>query len=606
MSKIKFNSTVDVLLNTVKLVDLKDRPRLYLLGFLYLLSSFLSTVSASSFALVAAVVLDEKYIFNLKYFIYLQNRFPNIDHTSWLYLIITCVLIIVLLNRWVLIKLYLSMRTFGILLQNNLMNKLLNICLKAPYTWHLTKNPSNVSHKIINDVLSWSNDSVQRLITIVGFLSLLIFNIFLLIAFAPISGLVALCFLGSIGFFIQKKINVSIVKYSENKRRLGAKNTTVLNQIFSGIKDVKVNGNNDYFQNYFLKSFNAYGLSMVNFRYVQKLPSIAVETTAQITVLILCVIFLSKNIHGSGAIAQMSIIFIALSKVGPGISALITEVGQIKNSESNLKGIFNLLNEISEFKEKHNDVNLQSKLEFNQWKKIIFKDVVFEYGNSSKSAISNISVELENKKYYGIVGLSGSGKSTFLSIILQLLRPTSGRVYVDETPIDNFDVSSLYNKMSYVPQPFFLIDGSISSNVAFGLREDEINLIDVKKYIEAVGLMDFVGQLPNGLQTYVGEHGVGLSGGQAQRLSIARALYRKPEIIILDEATSSLDLVSEKFIYKTLEELREKTTIIIVTHKVDALKKCDEILIFDEGKICARGDFESLKKQGNVLNRFLN
>jgi ABC-type multidrug transport system fused ATPase/permease subunit len=195
----------------------------------------------------------------------------------------------------------------------------------------------------------------------------------------------------------------------------------------------------------------------------------------------------------------------------------------------------------------------------------------------------------------GIIGATGSGKSTLINLLIGLLQPSEGKIEIDKLDI-NSNLTEWYKKIGYVPQSVYLIDDTIKKNIAFGLREEDIDDNLIKQAVEKASLSEFLNELANGLETIVGEKGIMLSGGQQQRIGIARALYRDPEILILDEATSSLDQATEKKIMKSVQFLKRKKTLIIITHRLSTVENCDKIFFIDKGKITRQGSPEKILK----------
>ena len=194
----------------------------------------------------------------------------------------------------------------------------------------------------------------------------------------------------------------------------------------------------------------------------------------------------------------------------------------------------------------------------------------------------------------GFAGSTGSGKTTLIDVILGLLDPKKGNIIVDDTIINNQNILSWQNKISYVPQTIFLIDESISSNIAFGIKREEIDHDRVMKAAQLANLDRFVEDLPEKYDTLVGENGVKLSGGQRQRIGIARALYNEPEVLVLDEATSALDGITENYVMEAIESLSNKLTLIIVAHRITTIENCDMIYFLEEGKIKDYGTYDEL------------
>ena len=227
---------------------------------------------------------------------------------------------------------------------------------------------------------------------------------------------------------------------------------------------------------------------------------------------------------------------------------------------------------------------------------IEFQNVTFKYPTKDNFALEDISLKINSKSIVGFVGSSGSGKSTLVDLILGLMMPTAGIVLIDDKVLNLKSLRSWQNHVGYVPQTIFLSDSSIGSNVAFGLPKDLINIDKVKRAIKLSSLESFVDSLPNGLDEIVGEKGVQLSGGQRQRIAIARALYNDPEVLVFDEATSALDGLTEKAIMDAIYELSSHKTIILVAHRLNTVKKCDRIFLFENGRLIDSGSFEVMQE----------
>lgn len=235
---------------------------------------------------------------------------------------------------------------------------------------------------------------------------------------------------------------------------------------------------------------------------------------------------------------------------------------------------------------------------------IAFENVAFRYG-SRKEVFKNLNLNIEKGKTTAVIGESGSGKTTLVSLLQHIYPIQSGRIRIGDYDIAQIDNKSLRRRVGTVPQQIELFAGTIVENIAVGdLQPDMRRIVDLA---EQLGLKDFIERLPNGFMTYIGEHGASLSGGERQRIAIARALYKEPEILIFDEATSSLDSISERYVKQTLDALAKKgKTIIVIAHRLSTVKSADKIVVIDKGEVVETGTHRELFNSGGIYNRLWN
>ncbi|HFD32451.1 MAG TPA: ABC transporter ATP-binding protein [Gammaproteobacteria bacterium] len=239
----------------------------------------------------------------------------------------------------------------------------------------------------------------------------------------------------------------------------------------------------------------------------------------------------------------------------------------------------------------------------NDWKKIEFNNVSYSYPESSNIALKNITIEIEHGKSYGIVGKSGSGKTTLVDLLLCLHTPEDGEILLDGYKLEEYQRNEWYSRIGYVPQFPFIIDDTLIRNIAFGKKYDDIDIERVKHVIDMSGLTDVVHNLPNDVDTILGDDGLRMSGGQRQRIAIARALYDKPDILILDEATSALDTITEREIQRTINLLHGTVTTITIAHRISTVSVCDSIFLLNNGELEAFGDYNNLISSSRLFKK---
>jgi ATP-binding cassette subfamily C protein len=229
--------------------------------------------------------------------------------------------------------------------------------------------------------------------------------------------------------------------------------------------------------------------------------------------------------------------------------------------------------------------------------------VSYHYPGAAKDAVSDVTFSIGRGQSVALVGRSGAGKTTIADLLLGLLAPTSGRIEFEGA--SNAASSAARLVMGYVPQPSYLLDDTVRRNVAFGATEAEIDDTRVARSLESVQMKSVVDQMPAALDSRVGRDGVRMSGGQRQRLGIARALYRDPDILVLDEATSALDNETEREVSDAIMALAGKRTLLIIAHRLNTVKRCDKVLFFDSGRLVAEGDYRTLSEQSEPFRRLI-
>ena len=450
---------------------------------------------------------------------------------------------------------------------------LFNKFLYNPYTFHLQNNSSNLSSKIIQETSEVGN-AIINLSTLLTEILILFGLISFLLVIKPEETIIIVLIglISSLIFYFALKNLVSFLgKKRESTERAKMKS---LKQGLGGIKDIIFYKAQKYFTDIFYSKSN--DLFEVNFKmhFLNKLPKIWFEMIAVI-ILTFVIFFLSiKQSDTSNIMATIGIFLVTSVRVMPSINRILTSMQNLKYSEAALDSILIGLENPSEISNSTRITHLSDKIIFKN--EIKFNNVFFNYPKSNKNVLKNVSVSIKKNEFIGIIGETGTGKSTLIDLFIGLLRPTKGSITVDGKNISE-NLDEWRSILGYVPQNFYLLDESIKNNIAFGIEEKKIDIRKVENSIEKSQLTKFVSNLKDGLLSEVGERGVKISGGEKQRLSIARTLYNDPEILLFDEATSSLDMDTEKKILETLIELKKNKTIIFVTHRTSSLNFCDKI-----------------------------
>ena len=449
--------------------------------------------------------------------------------------------------------------------------------LNQDYAYFLQKN-SSILIKNVTVLVKQLNDYMLSILIIFSEGLILLGISLFLFYIEPVGSFVILVVMGVITLSFQKVLKKYLTKWGKSFEFSSGMRMHFLQEGFSAIKEIKLLGRESYFLNKFDESNKTFTSVGQKYQTVQFVPKAWLEMTAVSSIVIFLMILVYQDNDPSTILLTLSIFAAATFKLIPSLSRIVGSYQTMLYTKNSVKL---LLDEIQLTKTVKQSEEISS-LPFE--KELVLENICFKYDNTEKLILYNLNFTIPCNSLVGIVGTTGEGKSTLVDVILGLLKPSFGTI-----KIDGFDVSKTLgtwqSKIGYVPQNIVLIDDTIRNNIAFGINVDDINDDMVHNAINLSHLTNFINSLPDGIQTKVGERGVRLSGGQRQRIGIARALYSNPSVIILDEATSSLDNATEKSIMNEINEFKNDKTIIVIAHRTNTLEKCDIIYQLKNGKV---------------------
>lgn len=463
-------------------------------------------------------------------------------------------------------------------LEFNLSNELFKTYLYQPYTFHLNRN-SSILLRNIDECNTLANAIYSWIILASEVLVLLGISVLLLI-FATTSALFAVIFIFfSITFFYLLTKN-NLLEWGKERHHLMYLVIKQLQQGFQGIKDIKILGRQNFFLNEFKSNKLKYYSKLYKSEFIKSLPKLWLEFMIISVLIGITLLLLFQNTELNKILFSIGVFSAAAFRILPSINRIINCLQTIRN---NLSSINNIVKEISL---KKNMVEFPNIKKFNyKSDEINIKNLSYSYPNTMKTSLNSINMTIKKGETVGIIGQSGSGKSTLLDIILGLLpleKDENISIFGNKL---NTSAQSWQKEIGYVSQNIYLTDDTIKKNIALGIEDNLINKEKLFKSIELSQLEDFINKLENGVNSVVGERGGKISGGEKQRIGIARALYKSPSVLVLDEATSSLDLKNEELIIETINSLKRKKTIIIVSHRPSTVKICDTVYKMENGKI---------------------
>ncbi len=459
--------------------------------------------------------------------------------------------------------------------------KLFEKYLYKNYKFHLRTNPSILLRNISKEVSQTSSvilsflKLIRESLILVAVFSLLLMSSF----FITISIFFFLTFIVTIFFLYTKKI------LERNSRLIQAVNASQIQHItqsFDAIKEIKILNKENFVNTIAVKNMFKYeNPFLINF-FLTALPRPFLEVLVILSLIIISILITGSDQSIISLIPILSLFTVSAVRLIPSFNSISTALATIKSLRPSYKLVYSNLIDDKDT-DKVPNINLSNE-DLNFQRKIVFKDVSFTYENKNSSVINDINLEIVKGTNLGITGKSGSGKSTLINLFIGLLQPDKGLICLDDKELKH-NIGKWQSLISYVPQDIYLLDDTIKKNIAIGEEEDQIDYNRLDIAINSTELKSFIDKLPEKLDTFVGNRGVRISGGQKQRIGIARALYLKREILILDEATNSLDIENEEKIVNNIINQYQSKTIICIAHSSKVLEKFDNILTLDNGKI---------------------
>jgi ABC-type multidrug transport system fused ATPase/permease subunit len=477
--------------------------------------------------------------------------------------------------------------------QNRLAKDLLDRCMQAPYSWFLGRNSLVLSRLVYDDVVVWSRGLIQRLMTMVNSLLSVLMAVALVLAFSLRTGIAVVVGVAILGYAAVYLTRPYLARLAETKRGAMDAVTLTANQALAGIKDIKLSSREAYFSELFRRAYATFTGAHAGLNVGQETPSALMTTLAQVMLVGLAMALWSMGVEPGRIATQLALIIIVSTKVVPSVGMLSMSVSGLVNSLPHVRAIHDVLTSL-EVKGKVSSREGPGLKRVDGWRRVRLEKVGYQYPDASGWALRECSIALERSGAYGIVGPSAAGKSTLVDLLVGLLEPTEGRVWVDDDPLETLAPKSWQRRIGYVPQAPFIADASLRDNVAFGVPENDVDDARVMECLRLANVAELPAQLERGLDTRLGERGSRLSGGQRQRIAIARALYAGPELLVFDEATSALDSISEAEILAALDNLRGRMAVIIIAHRLSTVASCDQIFVLEEGRLVGCGTYRDL------------
>lgn len=414
---------------------------------------------------------------------------------------------------------------------------------------------------------------------------------------APLATALALAALGPLLWLLLRAVHPRLEALGATSQEMSRDTLGLLQQSLHGWRDIRLLGR----EQFFVDTFAARRLSLARSYYARDTTRHLSRTVLETALVLLIVGFSTVGLlvtgRDSGTLAVLGLFGYTAIRLKPSLSAIVGSLNSLRYATSAVEHVHDDLTLVEAGTPA--DLETAERLAFQG--EIRLEDVGFRYDGAHRDALEGVNLHIDQGESIGIVGPTGGGKSTLVDVMIGLLEPTSGRLTVDGIDVRGREAAWQRN-IGAVGQNVFLIDGSLRNNVALGVPDDEVDESRVLEALEFAQLDRFVTALPGGLDTQVGERGVRLSGGQRQRLALARALYRRPAVLVLDEGTSALDNGTEAQLMEELELLRGERTIIMVAHRLTTVRRCDRIVLVQGGRLTAVGSFGEVMANSSLAD----
>ncbi|MDR3242384.1 MAG: ABC transporter ATP-binding protein/permease [Clostridiales Family XIII bacterium] len=555
--------------------DRKIKVKLAFLLIAIIIGAMLETLALSIISPFISILMDNSIIQSNK----IVNFFYNLlgfQSTEGFLALLAFLLAFVYISRGIYIY-WLNKVQYAFIGKRRveLSSRLMEKTMSKPYLFHANKNVAEMQKVVVDDVVQFLNliTSILQLLTD-AFMTIFILVFLLVVSFQMtfvVIAMAAICL-----FLYFKVFRRKIRKFGQKTREKYIEMTKTVNQGLGGIKEVKVLHREKYFEDAFKKSGNEYTAAWRRYQVINSIPKLIIESVCFSGAFVLVGFYILTGANVVAIVPQLSLFVLAAFRLLPAISRIAGYVTGVIYLMPCVDAIYASLFEDAAFYSpvSENRANIKNSLD------IEIHGVTFRYPNIKTPVLKNVSLTIPDKTAVAFVGSSGAGKTTLADIILGILSPQQGYISYKGKSIHQ-DSDAWAKRVGYIPQQIYLLDETILENIAFGIPKDEIDDEKVWKSLRQAQLEDFVMSLPDKLQTIVGDRGIRLSGGQRQRIGIARAMYEDPPVMVLDEATSSLDNDTEKAVMEAIMGLHGDKTLIIVAHRLSTIEHCDIVYRID-------------------------
>lgn len=461
--------------------------------------------------------------------------------------------------------------------------------LRRPYAFHLQKNSADLVRNVVNETSVLFYAGVPSVFTLVVDSLTCVVIIVTLLALDPVAVPLVGLLIGSGAYYFQRMYRRRSTALGVQVRDAVGAMVRHANQAFGSIKEARVIGCEQAFADEFDQSNQTHAEATRRQRTLIQLPRFVLETFGVAGLVVLTLVVLGRGTSSARVLPLLGVMALAVVRMLPSVMRILGAIGEVRYYAPTVDAF------IADLSAPDVDVPALTAGEALPFERSIrFDKVSYTYPESPKPALDGVDLEIRRGEAIAFIGGSGAGKTTLADVLIGLLEPSAGRLEVDGVPIDRGNVRRWQRRIGYISQQVYLCDDTLRRNIALGVADSEIDEARLDKAVKIARLDGLVREMPEGLNTSVGERGVRLSGGQRQRIGIARAMYLDPQVLVLDEATSALDNVTESEVVEAIEAAREHRTLVVIAHRLSTVRRCDRLVYMDSGRVTHVGTWDEL------------
>ena len=582
----------------------EKKKAILLLGAFIVMAIFemIGVVSILPFmaVLMSPEIIETNFILNIAY--NYSTKLGVISSQQFLFLL--GVLVFGLLIISIALKIftiYLSVKYIN-MCNYNFARRLVEGYLHQPYSWFLNRHSADLGKTILSEVTTVTKTGLYPVLILIKQSVVAIALLLILILVDPKLTIIVCISLSSAYGLTYLLLRKSIKKLGKDRLESNKWLFTFVSEAFGAIKEIKVGG----FEQIYIDKFSvpAKNIARISslFGFIKQLPRFVLEAVVFGGIL-LVVLYLMAQFNSINKVLPVIALYAYTGyRLMPALQGIFNSVSEIRFALPSIDAMYNDIKNLKSFT--YHSQNKDS-LQFDN--EITLRNINYDYPNANRTALKNLNLSIKSKTTVGIVGATGSGKTTTVDIILGLLEAQQGTLEIDGRQISKKNIRAWQKFIGYVPQNIFLADDTIAGNIALGVESKFINQKNVERAAKIANIHEFViDDLPEQYSTTVGERGIRLSGGQRQRIGIARAMYHNPKVLILDEATSALDNLTEQTVMEEVKNIGKDLTIIIIAHRLNTVKKCDNIFLLEKGELRGQGTFDELIKNNRKFREVSN